>query len=101
MSTHTLAVGSCKPFLELLTWFIKKSKDLNLNDIASDIAALTLRLGVYGSLSSQSRVQYVTRKFSPRSVDFTVFCDHCICIAFLFQLLMHTCYSLRSPPSVA
>ena len=29
-----------QPFLESLTWFIKKSKQLNLSDIASDIAAL-------------------------------------------------------------
>ena len=44
-----------QPILEWLTWFIiKKSKQFNHSDIASDIAALTLTLSVNGPLSSRS-----------------------------------------------
>ena len=40
----------CNPYLERLTWFIKKSKQFNHCDITSDITALTLMLSVNGSL---------------------------------------------------
>ena len=40
---HLISCGY-NPFLEQLAWFIKKSKQFILNDIASDITALTLTL---------------------------------------------------------
>ena len=40
----------CNPFLEWVAWFINKSMQLIQNNIASDIAALTLTLSVKGSL---------------------------------------------------
>ena len=36
----------CTPFFERLAWFIKKSKEFNQTDIASDITALMLALSV-------------------------------------------------------
>ena len=46
----------CNPFLERLAWFIKKSKQFNQSDIASDIAAVMLTLSVNLPLPGEGRL---------------------------------------------
>ena len=46
MIASCLINWGCNPVLERIAWFIKKSKQFNQSDIASDIAALTLMFNV-------------------------------------------------------
>ena len=46
---------NCNPFLEGLTWFIKKSKQFNQSDIDCDTEAWMLRLSVNGPIAGDSQ----------------------------------------------
>ena len=50
LASYLINCGS-SPFLEWLTWFIKKSKQFNDSDITNDIAALMLTFSVNGPLT--------------------------------------------------
>ena len=54
MLTSYLITWDCNPFLVSLAWCIKKSKQFNQIDIASDVTALALRLSVNDALKVAS-----------------------------------------------